>query len=232
MSELDAHKALSSEVRVKMLRLLYRYPMGAKDLAKQLNIQPVTVRHHLKELKEAGLLESQEFRSGGAGRPKTLYEIAKKRLVPSFPRRQYLSLSDYLIGGLQVTLGKDRTGSLLRKVGIGTGERTAEKLASDHGIKEWTPEAFRSFFVDGYLTEVGGEPEIVEIDDKKVVYRLHNCLFFELAMKMPEMVCDILHDSFHQGLAKKIGKGCRLEKTKCMAHGDLYCEHRYEIERP
>jgi predicted ArsR family transcriptional regulator len=75
------------------------------------------------------------------------------------------------------------------------------------------------------LDEEGAEPEVLEVTNDKVVYRLHNCLFQELSTKMPEIMCDVLHESFHEGVAKTIGKDVQISRSMCMGHGDPYCEH-------
>jgi len=59
----------------------------------------------------------------------------------------------------------------------------------------------RHFFINKYLKEAGAEPEIIEVTDEKIVYRLHNCVFFELAIKMTEMICDVVHEGFHEGVS-------------------------------
>jgi len=108
------------------------------------------------------------------------------------------------------------------------GEKTAKELGAKHGITEWSPNNYEKFFVKGYLEEMGGEPEIVESTDSKVVYRLHNCIFFEMSTKMPEIICDVLHESFHEGLIRIMGKEIKISRLTCMAEGDLYCEHACE----
>jgi predicted hydrocarbon binding protein len=78
---------------------------------------------------------------------------------------------------------------------------------------------------------MGAEPEVVEINNKKLVYRLHNCLFFELSVKMPEIMCDILHESFHEGLVKAMGNGMKISRSSCLSKGDPYCEHSCRLAK-
>jgi len=47
-------------------------------------------------------------------------------------------------------------------------------------------------------------------------------------VKMPEIMCDTLHESFHEGLIKAIGKEMKIDRLTCMSKGDPYCEHSCE----
>jgi len=69
----------------------------------------------------------------------------------------------------------------------------------ENEIKEWSLNNYEEVFINKYLKGERAEPEIVEANQKKIVYRLHNCVFFELAVKTPEIMCDVLHESFHEG---------------------------------
>lgn len=228
MIEAEAYRALSSKSRLEILKLLYRQPKSVEEIAAQLNLQPITIRHHLQSLEEAGFIEPFEERAGSVGRPKIYYKIVKEPPLISFPKRRYLMLSNSLINTLQFLLGASRAKKILTKAGLDMGELTARRLESEHEIREWTPKAYEQFFVRSYLEDVGAEPEIVEFSDKKIVYRLHNCLFSELSVKMPEIMCDVLHESFHEGLATAMGKEVKISRHTCMAKGDFYCEHSCE----
>jgi len=229
--ETEAYRALSSKSRLDILELLYRKPMSVEEIAEKLRLQPITIRHHLQSLVEAGFIEAFEGRAGTVGRPKIFYKIVKEPPLISFPKRRYLVLSSFLINTLQFLLGANRAKRILSKAGFDMGENTARRLESEHEIREWTPKAYEQFFVRGYLEEVGAEPEIVESSEKKIVYRLHNCLFFELSVKMPEIMCDVLHECFHEGLVKAMGKEMKINRHTCMAKGDSYCEHSCEWVR-
>ncbi len=228
MIESEAYRALSSKSRLSILRLLYRKPMSVEEIAGMLNLQPITIRHHLQSLVEAGFIEAVEERAGSVGRPKIYYKIVKAPPMLSYPKRRYLMLSNFIISTMRYMLGEDHTKKILRKAGLEMGENAAKRLESEHEIRDWSVKAYRDLFVKGYLEKMGAEPEIVEVNDKKIVYRLHNCLFFEMAVKMPEIMCDILHESFHEGLVKSMGKNVVINRFTCMSKGDPYCEHSCE----
>jgi len=194
-------------------------------MAARLGLQPVSIRHHLKALEEASIIESFEEEPKGIGRPRVLYQIAKKPEMVSFPRRSYLALSDFFISTAQFVLGERTARELLTRVGVEMGESTCKKLEAEHMIKEWTLKHFKEYFVKGYLEEMGAEPEVIKDNENSLVYRLHNCLFLELAVKKPDIICEVLHDSYHQGLSKGTGERLRVTRGKCIAQGEPYCEH-------
>jgi predicted ArsR family transcriptional regulator len=225
LNESVIHRALASASRVQILRLLYRGPASVEEIAKKLNLQTITIRHHLQALTEAGIVEFHEQRSGTAGRPKACYNIARIPASTSFPKRQYQILSESLINTLIEEIGMGRTKALLKKIGISMGEAAVRSLESEHNIRSWSLKDYATYLIGEFLEQEGAEPETLEATNDKITYRLHNCLFQELSVKMPEIMCDVLHDSFHEGVSKAIGKGLKIDRVTCMGHNDPYCEH-------
>lgn len=229
MPKLEVIRALSSEVRLEILKLLYQRPRDIEDLAKNhLKLQPITVRHHIQFLQEAGLLESYEERTGSAGRPKTYYKIAKTLPTVTFPARRYFDLSKAMLNTLSGSLGEKKTDEILTEVGSELGKETVKYLAATNNVKRWTTKEFAEIFVEKYLKETGAEPEIIEKSGSRVVYRMHNCLFYELAQETPCLMCDVLHHQFHSSLVKAMNDDFKDTQTTCMGHGANYCEHVVE----
>lgn len=224
MIEAEAYRALASKSRMDILKLLYRNDMSVEQLAQKLGLQPITVRHHLQSLVESGFIEAVEERAGSVGRPKIFYRLVKEPPLLTYPKRGYLALNNFLVNTLRTTLGESQAKKILRKAGLDMGENTTKRLESEYEIRDWTPKMFEQFFIRDYLERMGSEPEIVEINDKKIVYRVHNCLFLEMAIKTPDIICDVLHESFHEGLTKAMNKGMKISHQTCMAKGTPYCE--------
>ncbi len=228
MSEREVHRALSSEARKETLKLLYKRPHAVEEIAEKLNLQPITIRHHIQMLDEAGLLDSFEERTGSAGRPKIFYKIAKSLPTTAFPSRRYLYFSKALVNYFLHEFGTKKTYEMIAQVGGEMGRETATYLETTNDIQEWTPETFASVYVSRYLEEMGTEPEIVEKTDKKVVFKTHNCIFFELSQEMPDLMCDVLHCEFHRALSQAMNKNIETVQTSCMGHGDGHCEQVFE----
>lgn len=81
----DICKALSHPVRVQILRLLGSRPFYCGDLVNHFGLAQSTVSHHLKALREAGLLEGRD--EG----PSTCYSVNRDRC------RQLRGLLDHLV---------------------------------------------------------------------------------------------------------------------------------------
>lgn len=86
------------------------------------------------------------------------------------------------------------------------GVQTVNELEQKDTIKQWTSKEFEEIFE--ISEKAGAEPEVTEKTKKKVTYRLHNCIFFELATKSPDLMCDVLHKQFHKGVSNT-GKTCQ-----------------------
>jgi predicted ArsR family transcriptional regulator len=225
LNESILYRTLASPSRIQILRLLYRKPLSVEEISQKMTLQTITIRHHLQALTEAGIVKYHEERSGGVGRPRAYYSIVKTLPSTSFPKRQYQALSEYLISGMVEEFGVKKTNAFLKKIGIRTGEAAIRELESKHNIKSWSQKEYEKYVIGEYLEGEGAEPEVIETTTNKIVYRLHNCLFHELSTRMPEIMCDVLHESFHEGVSKAIGKDLRITRATCMGHGDPYCEH-------
>ncbi|MBS7658301.1 MAG: helix-turn-helix domain-containing protein [Candidatus Bathyarchaeia archaeon] len=223
--ESQTYKALANRARMEILHLLYKRPMSVEEIAEEIKLQPITVRHHLRALEEAGLITQKEYRVGKAGRPSVKYEISREIPPISFPKRQYLALSSFFIKTANLLLGEKKAAEFFKKVGFEMGSHAIKRIETKYEIKEWTPETFKEFFIEKYLREIGSEPEIIEISNTKIVYRLHNCIFFELALDKPDILCDILHESFNKGVSSGLGGKAKFIRTRCLTHGEPYCEH-------
>jgi len=228
LSERKAYEALSSASRLEILKLLQKKPFSVEEIAGFSNLQPITVRHHLQSLEDAGFIESYEEKKRTVGRPKVYYQIAKEPTIITYPKRHYLALSNFMIRTLQSLVGTERTKKFLVKVGKSMGENVIRETGFENDVREWSPEAFREFFIEGYLEESGAGPDIVSSGKDQIVYRLHNCPFFELSVKMPEMMCDTLHEAFDIGVCSAMGGKSKIIRLTCKGHGDPYCEHKCE----
>src|SRR5688572_1622926 len=54
---ISALKALGEETRLRILRLLFKNPMGVNEISEKLLVSQYNVSKHLRVMREAGLLE-------------------------------------------------------------------------------------------------------------------------------------------------------------------------------
>lgn len=116
MVEVEAYRALSSKSRLDILKLLYRKPMSVEEISKKMNLQPITIRHHLQSLVEAGFIEAVEERAGSVGRPKIFYKIVREPPLVGYPKRRYLVLSNFMISTMRFILGENQAKKILKKL--------------------------------------------------------------------------------------------------------------------
>ncbi len=223
MSEVAVAKALSSDISWKILDLLMANELGEPEISKSLSIQRSLVKPYMVKLVQSGMVTEQEkvLRSGKVVRN---YRISAKSKSIGYPPRNYLYLSEALINSLRRSLGEDGARMLLRDMGIRIGGDVAQALVSRAKLTKWDPGTYAQHFVKGFLAEMGFHPKVVRVGRNQVVYQERNCLFEDLAVKYPGLVCDVLDEAVHEGI-DRLG-GMKTIRLKCKGHGDPICEYR------
>ena len=89
MDEINICKALSCSSRWKILKTLSTSDSSIEEIAKNVNLSPMTVRHHVTELEKAGIIVKKETPSSLLGRPKSVYSLKEDELIIGFPNRNY-----------------------------------------------------------------------------------------------------------------------------------------------
>lgn len=220
----QGYHALSSGTRLEILRLLYRKPRGILELAENLNLQSLSVRFHLLILQEAGIVEPYTERTRSVGKPKVFYKIVKSMPTVMFPARQFLELSRAIMNKVVDTLGSEDVAKLMADVGVELGRKAVEYIGFLNG-EHWTPKKFVEIYVNKYLDQLGLEPEVVEVTENRVVYRIHNCVFYELSREKPTLMCDVVNRQIWDTVIGADNNAIADTQTGCMASGDCCCEH-------
>jgi DNA-binding transcriptional ArsR family regulator len=60
LSCIAALKALGEETRLRILRLLFKEPLGVNEISQRLKVSQYNVSKHLRVMREAGLLEVEK----------------------------------------------------------------------------------------------------------------------------------------------------------------------------
>jgi len=219
----EVSKVLASSSRWKILELLAKGPKDIKGIVKETGIQPTAVRYHIQSLHRLGLVETFEEK-GNIGRPRTYYKLAKKQISVGFPARNYILLATLLLEAMKENIGAEGAKKIIQMAGIKKGKQIIEELASKYNLTGWTPQIFKAKYVEGYLTQIGVQPEVLRVSSDRVVFREHSCQFLEVATRYPELICDVLDAAVHQGIGGALGN-VKIVRTRCMGHGDDYCEY-------
>lgn len=204
---------LSSAVRRRIVEHLLALPttdaegrpgravgLTAGELGDVLGLHPTTVRFHLDQLVEAGILSVQTLRRGGVGRPAKCYAAVEAEaealpLVRAHSEGPYRVLASLLVEALDpMTRGTQSPEAAGR---AWARERLAERADAEpaHSQGEWLGKV--GGIVD-LLAEWGYRPDVsVDGRDGDVTLALTECPFLELAKAHPAVVCGV-----HRGLLK------------------------------
>jgi len=231
MSATELGKAMSSRSRLQILDLLSRRPMSIEELSREVALKTITVRHHVNMLKRIGLVEEYGEERRKIGRPVLRYKSTQKPMSIQYPKRQYELLSRSLVRGLIESLGRDKAKDALRRIGRDLGERLATEITDQSRVARWDLEALRKHVVQEHLSQVGAIPEIVEHDSKKLRFRMHNCVFFELAREYPDLICESLDEGLMETLLRGTLGRAHADQTKCVVHNDRFCEYLIRVAK-
>lgn len=207
MIMLDENEHNQSTREKVMKTLLTRQRCTINELAEAVNINPISVRHHISRLEAEGFVDSAEERHG-VGRPRRLYfltDTGRER----FPTR-YLRLTLRLLQQLKETVPQPLVNQLFSQM--------AQDLASSYQEElEGLSLEERLDLVKTLLTQEGFAVDWEREGDH---YRISesNCPYFHIGQNHPE-VCSV-----DQTLISTI-LSVPAEKIKCMLHGDAHCTY-------
>ncbi len=175
------------------------------EIADAVDINPISVRHHITKLQADGLVDSAEERHG-VGRPRRVYYLSENGRE-HFPSR-YLRLTLRLLEQLKETVPQPMINQLFSEM--------AKDLAADHA-----PELAglsieqRLDLVQKLLTNEGFTVDWQRQGDYYQI-RESNCPYFHVGQNHPE-VCTV-----DQTLISNV-LSVPAEKIQCMLYGDAHC---------
>lgn len=194
--------------------LLNRQRCTIQELADDVGINPISVRHHINRLQADGLVEADEERHG-VGRPRQVYFLTEAGLE-RFPTR-YMRLTIRLLEQLKETMPTNMVSQLFSQM--------AEGLASDytsHASLDGLTMEQRLAAMQRLLAQEGFT---IEWERKGNEYHIHevNCPYYHVGQNHPE-VCTVDRALISSLLSTPA------EKTRCILNGDSTCT--YVITNP
>jgi len=199
------HRALGSDSRAAILHLIREADEGltATDVAEHTRLHYSTVRAHLEQLTEAGLLVKGRASGGQPGRPAWRYRAATLDPAPG----PYRSLAAALLDHLATSRGGVRTAV---RVGEAWGRQLVAALPSrpESASLPGAQPARSAGPVDSVLAVLEGlgfgprrQPgpgdDVIEV-------HLHTCPFLELVGQQPDVMCN-LHAGVIRGALRAAG---------------------------
>lgn len=204
----DDGEAQPKSTRERVLQtLLNNQRCTINELAEAVDINPISVRHHITKLQAEGLVESAEERHG-VGRPRRIYFLTEDGLE-HFPTR-YLRLTLRLLEQLKETLPAPMVSSLFAQM--------AQDLAADHKAElDGLSIEERLDLVKDMLTSEGFTVDWVQDGDQYQIREV-NCPYYYIGQNYPE-VCSV-----DQTLISTV-LSVPAEKIKCLLQGDNFCTY-------
>jgi predicted ArsR family transcriptional regulator len=210
-----AHKALGDISRFRILEELRgQGPLDSRQLGRLVGLHPNTVRSHVDQLVDAGLVKSMIAPAAGRGRPRVLYE-AVADLAPAH-RNSYRLLAQILASYLA---SADQPQVVAESAGRAWGSYLMEKPPpfADIGAGEASRKLVNLF------SELGFMPEMV-VDGDRSKMLLHRCPFREVAESNQQVVCSV-HLGMLRGALAELGAPMEavglepfVEPNLCVAH--------------
>ncbi len=200
--------------RDRILQTLLRQPRTTINaLAKNVGINPISVRHHLTNLQVEGLVGAEEERHG-VGRPRLVYFLTEAGLE-RFPTR-YLRLTSRLLDQLKESMPEPIVSKLFLQMAEDMAGEYAEQM-KDRSMEE------RLEFMKALLTEEGFN---VEWEREGSAYQIHEitCPYLQIGQNHPE-VCTVDQTLISRMLAVPA------EKVHCILSGDAHCTYVVQAEQ-
>ena len=188
-----------------MQTLLTRDQCTINELAKAVDINPISVRHHITKLEADGLVDSNEERHG-VGRPRRLYYLTE-RGREQFPKR-YVKLTLRLLQQLKESMPEYMVNELFSQMALDLAEDHKNEL-DGLNVEE------KLDLVQDLLNQEGFT---ANWERKGGTYQIHeaSCPYIHIGQDHPE-VCSVdqtLISTILEVPAKKI---------KCKLSGDSHC---------
>lgn len=177
------------------------------ELAEAVDINPISVRHHITKLEADGLVASMEERHG-VGRPRRVYYLTEQGRE-LFPTR-YLRLTTKLLGQLKESLPKPMVDRLFAEI--------ARDMAADYELAAaGLSMEERLNLVTELLSQEGFSVEWEKKNDEYHIREI-NCPYLHVSQNHPE-VCSLDQTLISTMLAVPA------EKVKCVLNGDSFCTY-------
>jgi predicted ArsR family transcriptional regulator len=171
-------KKLNTKNRI-LNTLLIKQEASVNELAEEIGVNGISIRHHLKNFEKNGWVISREERQGQVGRPKFIYSLSSLGME-QFPS-SYVEFSAIMVDQLKKVLGEEKLNAFFKEVGLVFAERNRLDRRQRNSPK-------RLVHVAENLNEQGYIIEKKEIDGKPALINYH-CPYHYISTSNPVVCC-------------------------------------------
>jgi DeoR family suf operon transcriptional repressor len=179
------------------------------DLAEAVQIDPISVRHHITKLEGDGLVDSTEERHG-VGRPRRIYFLTEAGME-LFPGRT-IRFTNELLEQLKGQLSDEAYQKLFDSM----ASSISENYLSTHEFEHLTLDQ-RLALIENWLTNEGYTVQ-VERNENEIIVKESSCPYYYVGRRHGE-VCTI-----DKRLIAKV-LSAEPERTSCLLNGDSHCTY-------
>ena len=195
-----------SSTREKILHAIKAHGHATiAQLAEELAITPVSVRHHLAALQAEALIRAAEVRRG-VGRPHLEYSLTDAA-SERFPTR-YVQFSERLLDELKSTLPAEALEAMLTRLAEGMAAEHVQRAAGK-SLDEKLDALVSVLGEEGFRAKWNRVGETIQLTE-------YNCPYVRIGQRHPE-ICTIDQTVMRQMLSAEV------EKTNCVLDGAERC---------
>ena len=199
--------------RDRILKTLLTHPQSTINaLAKSVDINAISVRHHLANLQADGLVIASEERHG-VGRPRLVYSLTEKG-VEKFPTR-YLNFTNKLLDQLNKALPEEKMQEIFNGLASLTVEKHMEAVNSVSSMEEKLDLTMEILNQEGFSVHW-------EHDGDHFTIHSSTCPYYQISHEHPE-ICMIDKAIISQLLSVP------LVQINCIANGEKCCSYITKI---
>ena len=206
---------MADNTRKRVLRtLLLNQRRTVNELAEAVEINPISVRHHVNKLEAAGLIQSEEERHG-VGRPHLVYSLTSKGM-DQFPQR-YLQLTLRLLNQMRENLSEKVISDIFQELAEGiAGELTQGVNLEDLSLEE------RLQLLQDVLTTEGFTVNVTEEEGNYYIVEA-SCPYHHVGEDHPE-ICVVDRELIAHFIS------ATPQRVECILDGDKQC--KYLVKQP
>ncbi|MCK5795126.1 MAG: winged helix-turn-helix transcriptional regulator [Anaerolineales bacterium] len=201
---------MSNTTRNRVLRsLLLNQKRTVNELAESVDINPISVRHHVTKLEAEGLILSKEERHG-VGRPRLVFSLTPKGME-QFPQR-YLQLTLRLLKQLKSKLPDKVLGNIFREVAEGIADDLTRDISlEDLDLKERLELLQEVLTSEGFMVDLQEEEGNFYIVEASCPYHHVGEDFPEICMMDQELIAHFVSST--------------PQRIECILDGDKQCKY-------
>jgi len=206
---------MSNNTRSRVLRsLLLNQKRTVNELAESVDINPISVRHHVTNLEAEGLIISEEERHG-VGRPRLVFSLTPKGME-QFPQR-YLQLTMRLLEQLKTNLPEKVLGNIFKDV----AEGIADDMTQDINLEELDLKE-RLELLQEVLSSEGFMVDLQEEEGNFYIVEA-SCPYHHVGEDHPE-ICVVDQELIAHFVSTQP------ERIECILDGDKQCKYLIKEE--